>query len=714
MFSRGKLLVNLSLKTQSNCSSSNDESKSDRRSFTIQGENIEERPSTSTEQDRSNEFGEQSSDMIDREKQALPIVDNINSELSDRGVHSDISIDYDDDVRDPDWKAPAPQSSDSDDMNKTEVDHEEVIAITATENKGSKRKQETKEHFMKAVQKKKRMKGEQYLGVLKNKDSGVKSYCVERAGKLLCPRQCSNKCHINSNTRACPKVHDDDRSMIFERFWKNMDWKEKKLYVINHVQKCQVTERTTVTPHDSRRNFSYKYHLTKGTDRVPVCKSMFTTTLGIGEKMIYNWLHDCESGIPNSEKTDTRGSNEEFQRRKQSARDYLTMIPKVESHYCRSSSKKQYLESLFESKNHVYKEYEKMMNTEGKTPYNKTGFFEMFEQMNLSLWQPKKDQCDKCCEHQAGNLADEEHQYHLKKKDEARDSKTSDKTRAKTDASVKVLCMDLESLLVCPRSKASSLYYKMKLSCHNFTIYDLVSDKAKNYFWHEGEGELNANIFATCVIDYLDNIDLTNVTEIIIYSDGCTYQNRNTTMANALLLWAARKNVTVFQKYLERGHTQMECDTIHSCIERKVRNKSIYVPQMYVDNILEACHKNPCKVQYVDHTFFTNFDALGYYPSIRPGTGVGSSMVTDIRVLKYLPEGKIQCKLNHGDTEFMDIPKARSQRSRTVQVNDTELVGKLYNRSLPIKKAKYLHLMQLKSIVPKDYHGFYDCLSHAT
>lgn len=74
------------------------------------------------------------------------------------------------------------------------------------------------------------------------------------------------------------------------------------------------------------------------------------------------------------------------------------------------------------------------------------------------------------------------------KKGETRDSKTSDKTRAKTDANVKVLCMDLESLLVCPRSKASNPYYKMKLFCHNFTIYDLVSNEAKNYFWQEGDG----------------------------------------------------------------------------------------------------------------------------------------------------------------------------------------------------------------------------------
>jgi hypothetical protein len=44
--------------------------------------------------------------------------------------------------------------------------------------------------------------------------------------------------------------------------------------------------------------------------------------------------------------------------------------------------------------------------------------------------------------------------------------------------------------MVCPKLQASSLYYKMKLSCHNFIIYDLASGEVENYLWHEGEGEL--------------------------------------------------------------------------------------------------------------------------------------------------------------------------------------------------------------------------------
>lgn len=188
----------------------------------------------------------------------------------------------------------------------------------------------------------------------------------------------------------------------------------------------------------------------------------------------------------------------------------------------------------------------------------------------------------------------------------------------------------------------------------------------------------------------------------------CTNQIRNSTIANALLLWAAKNDIVVYQKYLERGHTQMECDSVHSVIEQK---QPIYVPQMYVDNIERAKTSYPkYKVKYLDHTFFKNYDSLNYYTTIRPGSGVGSSPVTDLRVLRYNTNGTIEYKLKHSDTTFVEIPRARSSRKRDISVLDAP--ANLYRNSIPIKKAKYQHLMQLKSVIPKDYHGFYDRLPH--
>jgi len=53
-------------------------------------------------------------------------------------------------------------------------------------------------------------------------------------------------------------------------------------------------------------------------------------------------------------------------------------------------------------------------------------------------------------------------------KNEARQEKENDKFSIN-----EVFTMDLQSVLLCPKSNVSSLYYKTKLIVHNFTIYDI-------------------------------------------------------------------------------------------------------------------------------------------------------------------------------------------------------------------------------------------------
>jgi hypothetical protein len=64
------------------------------------------------------------------------------------------------------------------------------------------------------------------------------------------------------------------------------------------------------------------------------------------------------------------------------------------------------------------------------------------------------------------------------------------------------------------------------------------------YFWTESEEDITSNSFASCVFDYISEIDET-VKTIIIYSDGCTYQNRNITLSNTLLKAAHDRNITI-------------------------------------------------------------------------------------------------------------------------------------------------------------------------
>lgn len=146
---------------------------------------------------------------------------------------------------------------------------------------------------------------------------------------------------------------------------------------------------------------------------------------------------------------------------------------------------------------------------------------------------------------------------HVDRKNEARNEKHIDKEKAKSNPDFKVVSMDMEAVLLLPRLNASALYFKTKLACHNFTIYDLATRDVTVYVWHEGEGDLCASSFLSCLKNYISSLPQ-NVTGVTFYSDGCNYKNRYCVLTNALISIAQERNITITQKYLTKGHTQME------------------------------------------------------------------------------------------------------------------------------------------------------------
>jgi hypothetical protein len=81
--------------------------------------------------------------------------------------------------------------------------------------------------------------------------------------------------------------------------------------------------------------------------------------------------------------------------------------------------------------------------------------------------------------------------------------------------------------------------YNTRLIVHNFTLYDLKTQDGYCFLWNESEGGLTSNEFSSIVKHFLENKVIPKITDksqtIILYSDDCTGQNRNATLANAFL-----------------------------------------------------------------------------------------------------------------------------------------------------------------------------------
>lgn len=79
----------------------------------------------------------------------------------------------------------------------------------------------------------------------------------------------------------------------------------------------------------------------------------------------------------------------------------------------------------------------------------------------------------------------------------------------------------------------------------------------------------------------------------------------NAVLGNALFNLAKIKNITILQKYLEKGHTQMEADPSAPKLNAELE-AGTFIAQLIVLQQSKMLEKKPCpySVKYLDHTFF--------------------------------------------------------------------------------------------------------------
>ncbi|CAG4940469.1 unnamed protein product [Colias eurytheme] len=440
-----------------------------------------------------------------------------------------------------------------------------------------------------------RLKGKAYTGFKKDERGKYVQIACKPAKSL--GKRCRG--HVREQKQGGPKqfftcddITESQREAIFNDYWKLQSWEARKAFVRSLVLKNEPQYRRKSVQEETKKNISMKYFLLLQTDdrtvKFHVCKEMFMSTIGIGKRQLRDWL------LTNTNDTTEANNNNNLAGDKEmSVISFLDKLAKIESHYCRASSRKLYLEPVWDSYNHIFKEYEKSCMEENKIHCSRRYFLKTFRKLNYDIFSPRKDQCNKCISFKQGHLSQTEYDAHQTKKCKARNEKEDDKVNSENQTLV--YSMDVQAVLLCPNIQASATYYKTKLKVHNYTIYNMKNKEAACYIWHEGNGGLESDVFASNLTKHLKNdIDKFNPTKIILWSDGCGYQNRCLTLANALLDLAIENNVIIEQKYLEVGHTQMEVDSIHSVIEKKLRGRKrdIFVPADNV-SIIKSARQDP-------------------------------------------------------------------------------------------------------------------------
>ncbi|XP_046970419.1 uncharacterized protein LOC124537590 [Vanessa cardui] len=532
---------------------------------------------------------------------------------------------------------------------------------------------------------------------------------------------CSDKCKLKCTT----KFTTQERLLIFSEYWKTADLLVQRQFIYSNMTEIKPKYRYTRVG-STRQNLNHSYYLPLNGERTRVCKVFFMNTLAISEKTIRTVVKKQKSSLKGVQLKEFRGKHNNHPKLdsslKDDVRDHINSIPRIESHYCRAQSKREYIEGGL-TVAALHRNYVEKCNSENKQHVAYQIYYNIFmSEFNISFWKPKKDQCEECTSFDNSEEKSKlqgKHEEHLKEKSLSREEKEKDKNNVTENFIVSVY--DLQAVMPCPRGEVSSFYYISKINLLNFTITELGSKATTCFVWHEGEGARGVNEIGSCVLMYLENLNnkATEVFDVVFYSDNCCGQQKNKFMVSMYqyATGAFPKLRSITHKFLIKGHTQNEGDAVHSMIQRNIsralRSSPIYVPDQYITLIKTAKKKgSPYLVRELTHESFFDLKplALGNYTTNEDGEKV---KWTDIRIIKVDKQikDKFLYKTSYQEEGFKSVStlKKRQQKANP-SINNT--IKKLYSQKLHISQSKKQGILNLvsKNIIPKYYEGFYSNL----
>ncbi|KAF6212705.1 hypothetical protein GE061_013231 [Apolygus lucorum] len=379
----------------------------------------------------------------------------------------------------------------------------------------------------------------------------------------------------------------------------------------------------------------------------------------------------------------------------------------------------------------MHRDYVEKCQHNGRTAVSLAKYRQIFKSYNLGFFKPKKDQCGKCLRFSA--LSENEkkseqecHDAHLLRKKLAREARNGDKLAAVANPSILAFNFDLESVLNTPKGPSGQIFYMRKLPVYNLTIYNLGNGDGHCYLWDETQGRRGAVEIASCVYSYVMSMD--NVKEVRMMSDGCGGQQKNHLfMSMCMLLCRTHPTLQVVDhKFFETGHTEMECDSIHSKIESASKNIPVYVPEGWAQ-VIRGCRRNPrpFEVHSVRHDEFLQFECSApklpiqsvcwlHYQKNKPHSVFYKKSFLDEDFIErsVLPEQPREQPAK--ESRVRGRPARRQGRGRPARgasrgEQSTPSIPKAYPHPLPIAipKLKDLHTMIDKLIIPRAHHNYY-------
>ncbi|KAL4713786.1 hypothetical protein ACJJTC_012303 [Scirpophaga incertulas] len=522
---------------------------------------------------------------------------------------------------------------------------------------------------------------------------------------------------FNDSNCGCPlkcteKISIEQRTNEFEKFWNSGSYEARCAILQGSV--TEVNKKRSYS-NNSKRTFSRKYKLCN----TGVCKKAFLITLGISQSRIDVALnkHREQAAINDKRGINSGGKNAISDEQLRQIRQFIEILPKYSSHYCRDSTSAIFLAPNLNLTT-IYDLYKE------KTP-NPVSFsrfrLSFYKDFNLRFKKPQKDTCLRCDLYKANKTSatEKQHQDHLDHAYKLRDQMKKDLTAAKTDPSIETLTFDLEKTHCLPRLPTSVVYYKRQLNLHNLGIHSGSDGKGYFHIWLEHEAGRGTQEVGSCLKKFISARMKPDRTHLILWADSCGGQNRSIKMVLMLLhiLHSHAKLQKITMRFLQPGHTYLPNDSEFGDVECALKsNFRLYTPDDYIA-VMENCRrKNKFVVTRLEKDDFQSVAPLQNSITNRKSD-------VDKQKISWLSTFEIELRRSEPTKLFMksnldeearvvDISKgAKNRKQKPNFVLDLPI---LYPNGRELSSAKIQDLKELMKLVPSDAKAFYGFLRTVT
>lgn len=165
---------------------------------------------------------------------------------------------------------------------------------------------------------------------------------MSKRRKTIPARFIKDACNENCKLKCKDKIDDEGRYHLFSSFWDLGNLVAQRAYLRTCME--DITPKYKYTNSQNPRRPNKAFYFILNDNKIRVCKTFFKNTLSISERMIFTVQSRMNDGFMLD---DLRGRHNNHNKLNpqllDDIRKHINTIPKLESHYVRASTSKQYI-----------------------------------------------------------------------------------------------------------------------------------------------------------------------------------------------------------------------------------------------------------------------------------------------------------------------------------------------------------------------------------